>query len=121
MAGHGRRRVVAETPHVKTIAFDVPGWPGHRAGQHVDVRVTAGGTYELLREASRALPDLGELELAEALAGLRPGTPDNLPLIGDGALEGLVLATGHYRNGVLLAPLTADRVADVLVGAEVPA
>jgi glycine oxidase len=86
-----------------------------------DVAVTAGGVHELLREAYRLLPEIAELELVEATAGLRPGTPDNLPLIGPGALEGLVLATGHYRNGVLLAPLTAERVADVLVGAEVPA
>ena len=48
------------------------------------------------------------------MAGLRPGTPDNLPLIGPGALDGLVLATGHYRNGILLAPLTADAVAELL-------
>ena len=86
-----------------------------------DTKVTAGGVHELLREAYRLLPEIAELELVEATAGLRPGTPDNLPLIGPGALEGLVLATGHYRNGVLLAPLTAERVADVLVGAEVPA
>ena len=48
------------------------------------------------------------MELVDAIAGLRPGTPDNLPLVGPGAIEGLVLATGHYRNGILLAPLTAD-------------
>ena len=48
------------------------------------------------------------MELVDAIAGLRPGTPDNLPLIGPGAIEGLLLATGHYRNGILLAPLTAD-------------
>ncbi len=86
-----------------------------------DLAVTAGGVHELLREAYRLLPEIAELELIEATAGLRPGTPDNLPLIGPGALEGLVLATGHYRNGVLLAPLTGERVADVLVGAEVAA
>jgi glycine oxidase len=86
-----------------------------------DTTVTAGGVHELLREAYRLLPEIAELKLVEATAGLRPGTPDNLPLIGPGALEGLVLATGHYRNGILLAPLTAERVADVLVGAEVPA
>jgi glycine oxidase len=84
-----------------------------------DTTVTAGGVHELLREAYRLLPDVAELELFETSAGVRPGTPDNLPLIGPGALEGLVLATGHYRNGVLLAPLTAERVAAILVGAEV--
>ncbi len=61
------------------------------------------------------------MELVAALAGLRPGTPDNLPLIGPGALEGLVLATGHYRNGILLAPLTADAVAALLAGEAAPA
>jgi len=86
-----------------------------------DTTVTAGGVHELLREAYRLLPEIAELELLEAAAGLRPGTPDNMPLIGPGALQRLVLATGHYRNGVLLAPLTAERIAEVLVGAEVAA
>jgi glycine oxidase len=86
-----------------------------------DTAVTAGGVHELLREAYRLLPEIAELELLETAAGLRPGTPDNLPLIGPGALEGLVLATGHYRNGVLLAPLTAERVSEVLASAEVTA
>jgi glycine oxidase len=86
-----------------------------------DTAVTAGGIHELLREAYRLLPDVAEMELVEAMAGLRPGTPDNLPLIGPGALDGLVLATGHYRNGILLAPLTAERVAGLLARAEVAA
>ncbi|HLM30605.1 MAG TPA: glycine oxidase ThiO [Solirubrobacterales bacterium] len=81
-----------------------------------DTRVTAGGVHELLREAYRALPEIAELELVEAIAGLRPATPANVPLIGPGAIDGLVLATGHYRNGILLAPLTAERIAAVLVG-----
>ena len=81
-----------------------------------DTTVTAGGVHELLREAYRLLPDIAELELLETGAGVRPATPDNLPLIGPGSIEGLVLATGHYRNGVLLAPLTADRVAATLAG-----
>jgi glycine oxidase len=79
-----------------------------------DTTVTAGGVHELLREAYRLLPDVAEMELVEAMAGLRPGTPDNLPLVGPGALEGLVLACGHYRNGILLAPLTGERVAALL-------
>ena len=81
-----------------------------------DVQVTAGGVHELLREAYRAIPDVAELELVETLAGLRPGTPDNAPLIGPGALDGLLLATGHYRNGVLLAPVTAEAIAALLTG-----
>lgn len=79
-----------------------------------DATVTAGGVHELLREAYRLLPDVAEMELVESMAGLRPGTPDNLPLIGPGALDGLVLACGHYRNGILLAPLTGAAVADLL-------
>jgi glycine oxidase len=85
-----------------------------------DSTVTAGGVHELLREAYRLLPDVAEMELIGSMAGLRPGTPDNLPLIGLGALEGLVLACGHYRNGILLAPLTGDAIAGVLAGEPLP-
>jgi glycine oxidase len=85
-----------------------------------DIHVTAGGVHELLREAYRALPDIAELELVEALAGLRPGTPDNAPLVGPGALDGLVLATGHYRNGILLAPISAEAIAALLSRAPLP-
>jgi len=82
--------------------------------QGFDTAVTAAGVHELLREAYRLLPDVAEMELLGAVAGLRPGTPDNLPLIGPGAVPGLVLATGHFRNGILLAPLTAERIASHL-------
>jgi glycine oxidase len=81
-----------------------------------DTAVSAGGVLELLREAYRLLPDVAEMELVGSLAGLRPGTPDNLPLIGPGAIAGLVLATGHFRNGILLAPLTGDAIAAYLSG-----
>jgi len=87
-----------------------------------DTAVTADGVHRLLEAAREVLPDVGELELVETAARLRPGTPDNAPLIGAGALEGLVWATGHYRNGVLLAPVTADAVLRTLVdGAPAPA
>jgi glycine oxidase len=85
-----------------------------------ELTVTAGGVHELLREAYRVLPEIAELELTEAIAGLRPGTPDNAPLIGPGALDGLILATGHFRNGILLVPITADAVAALLAGDEPP-
>jgi glycine oxidase len=88
--------------------------------QGFDTTVTAGGVHELLREAYRLLPDVAEMELIDSMAGLRPGTPDNLPLIGPGAIEGLVLASGHYRNGILLAPLTADAVVATLAGEQLP-
>jgi glycine oxidase len=85
-----------------------------------DTRVTAGGVHELLREAYRALPDVAELELERAVAGLRPGTPDNAPIVGPAELEGLLLATGHFRNGVLLAPLTAAGVTAMICGEDAP-
>jgi glycine oxidase len=86
--------------------------------QGFDTTVTAGGVHELLREAYRLLPDVAEMELVAALAGLRPGTPDNLPRVGPGALDGLLLATGHYRNGILLAPLAAEQIAELLASEE---
>ena len=79
-----------------------------------DRTVTAGGVWQLLRDARAIVPGITELELAEAVAGLRPGTPDNAPVIGPSQLPGLVLATGHFRAGVLLAPVTADLVAGLL-------
>jgi glycine oxidase len=76
--------------------------------------VTAGGVARLLDAARRLLPGLDRAELREATARDRPGTPDNLPLVGPGAGPGEVLAAGHFRHGVLLAPLTARLVADHL-------
>jgi glycine oxidase len=85
-----------------------------------DTTVTAGAIRELLEDAGELVPALAELELVEAMARLRPGTPDNAPLIGEGALPGLVVATGHYRNGILLAPVTADAVAGLLTTGVLP-
>jgi glycine oxidase len=83
-----------------------------------DTAVTALGVHELLREASELLPGLLELEVEEIFAGLRPGTRDNAPIIGrDPADERIVWATGHFRNGILLCPVTADLVAGELTGA----
>ncbi|MBB6552920.1 FAD-dependent oxidoreductase [Nonomuraea rubra] len=79
-----------------------------------DTRVTAGGLYELLRDARELVPGVTELEVADVVAGLRPGTPDNLPLIGPSGTPGLAYATGHHRGGVLLAPLTTA----ILLGEE---
>jgi glycine oxidase len=79
-----------------------------------DETVTDEATAALLREAIRAVPAVAELELVEAVAGLRPGTPDDGPLIGE--WEGLIVAGGHYRNGILLAPITAEAVAALLAG-----
>ncbi|HEX3174476.1 MAG TPA: glycine oxidase ThiO [Solirubrobacterales bacterium] len=82
--------------------------------QGFDTAPTAGGVHELLREAYRLLPEVAEMELVEAAAGLRPGTPDNLPRVGPAPVDGLIWATGHYRNGILLAPLAATAVADLI-------
>ena len=82
--------------------------------QGFDTAVTAGGVHRLLEHAWEVVPETDELELERAVAGLRPGTPDNLPVIGPGDLRGLVWATGHWRNGVLLAPLTGEAVAELL-------
>ncbi|KUM82109.1 glycine oxidase ThiO [Streptomyces sp. ISL-22] len=85
-----------------------------------DTTVTAGGVYELLRDAHELVPGITELPLTETRAGLRPGSPDNAPLLGPTELEGLLLATGHYRNGVLLTPVTGDAMAHVLTTGELP-
>jgi glycine oxidase len=85
-----------------------------------DTAVTAGGVHELLREAYRLIPEIAELELVEMAAGLRPGSPDNAPLIGASDVEGLLIATGHFRNGVLQAPATADSIAALLAGESGP-
>jgi glycine oxidase len=85
-----------------------------------DTSIQAGAVYELLRDARSVLPGVAELELVESFAGLRPGSPDNGPFIGWSGLEGLAVATGHYRNGILLAPVTADAVCDVLDGGNLP-
>jgi glycine oxidase len=80
-----------------------------------DDRPRAGAVYELLRDAQALLPELGEAYVEEINTGLRPGSPDNAPIIGPADVEGLVYATGHHRNGILLTPVTADAVADLLV------
>ncbi len=83
-----------------------------------DTTVTDEATETLLRQAIRAVPAVAGLELVEATASLRPATPDDGPLIGE--WEGLLVAGGHYRNGILLAPLTAEAVAAFLTGEEPP-
>ncbi|MFJ3819786.1 glycine oxidase ThiO [Streptomyces nodosus] len=85
-----------------------------------DTTVTAGGVYELLRDAHELVPGITELPLTETRAGLRPGSPDNAPLLGPTELDGLLLATGHHRNGVLLTPVTGDVMAHVLTTGGLP-
>jgi glycine oxidase len=89
--------------------------------QGFDTTITAGAVHDLLRAAFELLPEVPELELIETVAGLRPGSPDNAPLLGPSQLEGLVIAAGHYRNGILLTPVTAEAMAELLVTGRVPA
>jgi glycine oxidase len=83
-----------------------------------DHRVTAGAVYELLRDGRTVMPMSAEYALAETSVGWRPGTPDNAPILGRCDMEGLVLATGHYRNGVLLTPITAEVISTLIMSDE---
>jgi glycine oxidase len=100
-----------------------------------DGRVVVGATSErsgfdesrtpeakehLLAAATRLLPAIEGIAEVEHCVGFRPGTPDGLPLIGATALDGLLVATGHYRNGILLAPVTADAITALLTGDALP-
>jgi glycine oxidase len=88
--------------------------------QGFDQQPRAGAVYELLRDAQSVLPELSEAVLEEVSTGLRPGSPDNAPIVGPTRVEGLVAATGHYRNGILLTPVTADGVAALIADGELP-
>ncbi len=81
-----------------------------------DRTVTAGAVHDLLHDAMSVLPVTSELILAETCAGLRPGTADNGPVVGGCGVDGLLLATGHYRNGILMSPVTADAIMAALTG-----
>ena len=81
-----------------------------------DQTVTAGAVHDLLHDAMSVLPVTSELILAETCVGLRPGTPDNGPIVGRCGPDGLLLATGHYRNGILMSPVTADAAVALLTG-----
>jgi glycine oxidase len=85
-----------------------------------DTEPTVGGVRDLLRDAERIVPGIAEYALQEVAAGLRPGSPDNVPLIGPIGPDGLLVATGHSRNGILLAPITAAAVVASLRGERMP-
>lgn len=80
-----------------------------------DDRMTAGGVYALIEAAWRLVPGIEELPIVETWAGFRPGCRDDAPVLGWTALPGLAVATGHHRNGILLAPITADAVAELIL------
>jgi glycine oxidase len=84
-----------------------------------DISMTAGGMFELLRAAWETLPGIYELPVIESWAGLRPASRDDAPILGATALDGLVMATGHHRNGILLAPITAATIARLILTGEV--
>ncbi|MFI7598490.1 glycine oxidase ThiO [Actinoplanes sp. NPDC049681] len=81
--------------------------------ERADFAVTAGAVLELLRAATDIVPELGELTLSETVVRHRPSTPDNAPLLGR-LRDDVYVAAGHHRNGVLLAPVTADLIADLV-------
>jgi glycine oxidase len=83
-----------------------------------DLRARTGAVYELLRDAQALVPELSEVEFMEVSTSVRPGSPDNAPLLGPSGVDGLVVATGHYRNGILLTPVTADEMARLIVDGE---
>jgi glycine oxidase len=76
--------------------------------------VTPAGIRHVLEGALELCPALAEAEVLETWSGLRPGTPDDLPIVGPTEMEGLLIATGHYRNGILLAPVTAMLIRNCL-------
>ena len=102
----------------RTDGHVVVGASSEEAG--FDLRPRAGAIYELLRDAQALVPVLGEATFDEVSTSVRPGSPDNAPLIGPSGADGLIVATGHYRNGILLAPVTADGVAELLAGGRLP-
>jgi glycine oxidase len=84
-----------------------------------DAALTAGAMLSLLEAAWRALPAIEDCAIAESWVGFRPGSPDDAPILGPTAIEGLILATGHHRNGILLTPVTADEVSRCVLNGEV--
>ncbi|MGC1936514.1 MAG: FAD-dependent oxidoreductase, partial [Candidatus Acidiferrales bacterium] len=87
----------------------------------LDKHPTPAGLRKILRAATDMAPALAEAPILETWAGLRPDSPDHLPIIGSTNIAGLFIATGHYRNGMLLAPATAKYLAESIVQGKIPA
>jgi glycine oxidase len=118
------RRTVRGLVHGRGV-YAVP-LPGNRlvvgatqAETGFETAVTAGGLRDLLHDAERVLPGIAEYAVVESAAGLRSGSPDNVPLVGRLA-DGVLVATGHHRNGLLLAPLTAEAVLGLITEPQSP-
>jgi len=86
-----------------------------------DTTLTAGGMFELLRAAWETLPGTYDMPLIESWAGLRPASRDDAPILGETEVEGLIMATGHHRNGILLTPITAHAVSRLILDGRAPA
>lgn len=127
-----RRRPSATPPPTRTIRGSVHGRPiylvprgdglvvgatQYESGQ--DTQVTVAGVRDLIADAEQLMPSIGEYELHETAAGLRPMSPDGLPLIGR-ISDRVIVASGHGRNGILLTPITADAVSAILAGDTLP-
>jgi glycine oxidase len=110
---HGRSVYLVPRPDRTVVVGATMEERGH------DLTVRAGAVHELLSDARAVVPGIDELELLEARTGLRPATPDNTPVVGWTALPGVAVASGHFRNGMLLAPLTAATVVDLFGGSGV--
>ncbi|MFC9996336.1 glycine oxidase ThiO [Nocardia sp. NPDC127526] len=128
-----RRRPSAPPPPQRVIRARVHGHPIYLVPRHdgivlgatqyeagFDTAVTVAGVRDLITDAEAVFPGIGEYEFAEAIAGSRPGSPDNLPLIGH-LDDRVIAATGHGRNGILGVPVTVDAVTALLDGSELPA
>jgi glycine oxidase len=85
-----------------------------------DTSVTAGGLMNILRGCWEILPSIVDLPIDEVWAGLRPGSRDDAPILGPTPIEGLIMATGHFRNGILLAPITAEVITRYILSGELP-
>jgi glycine oxidase len=85
-----------------------------------DPNLTAGGLLSLLDAAWRAVPAIEELPIAEMWVGFRPGSRDDAPMLGPSGIDGLVIATGHHRNGILLTPVSAAVVSDYILSGRLP-
>lgn len=148
VAGADERLVPVRPVKGQTLRLSVPGEPplrhvvrGRVKGAHVylvprangqivvgasseeagfDLRPRAGAVYELLRDAQSLVPVLGEAVLDEVSTSVRPGSPDNAPVMGPAGADGLLVATGHYRNGILLTPVTADGMAELIADGQLP-
>ncbi len=127
-----RRRPSATPPPTRTVRGSVHGRPVYLvprgdgivvgATQHEsgdDTQVTVAGVRDLIADAERLMPSIGEYELHECSAGLRPGSPDGLPIVGR-ISDHVIVASGHGRNGILLTPITADAVSALLAGDVLP-